>query len=220
MNLETIIAVDRDGTFIEDSDRNFPGKNWPDTTDIKLIQDSLEGLRELRQIPKAKMVVVSNQAGPARGKIPLENIPLINNYIHSLLKNEGIEFDNWYFCPHVTPEYAEEKRKEGKTVDSQYVTYCRDRKPFTGMIEDAAWDFFRLPMTKCNVYVIGDRAIDVETGINAGGKGILIPVEKGNYHPEEISKVFKLYDAYTNRKVHIASSMKKAAEWIKKDLNI
>ncbi|MFC1869186.1 HAD hydrolase-like protein [Thermodesulfobacteriota bacterium] len=59
-----------------------------------------------------------------------------------------------------------------------------------------------------DVYVIGDRASDVQTALNIDGIGILVPFEN---EPDEDKKALKLND---QAPVHIAVNMLKAAEFI------
>ncbi len=59
-----------------------------------------------------------------------------------------------------------------------------------------------------NVYVIGDRATDVQTALNIGGFGILIPFEN---EPGEDEKIKGLAD---QAHVYIAQNLLKAAEHI------
>jgi histidinol phosphatase-like enzyme len=57
------------------------------------------------------------------------------------------------------------------------------RKPQTGLIEQGAKDF---PIDLQNSWMIGDKAIDVQTGFNAGTKTALVLT---GYGGEEIEKM-------------------------------
>ena len=67
-------------------------------------------------------IIITNQAGIARGKFPLEDIYKVHDRIQELLAEQGEKIDAIYFCPH-HPEYSGE---------------CNCRKPAPGMILKAA----------------------------------------------------------------------------------
>ena len=217
MSLEILIGIDRDGTFIEDKNKSFPGKNYPFMDDINFIPNSIGGLQILRDLPNTKLVVISNQAGPARGVIPEEHIPKINKYIDCLLQKVDVNLDGFYFCPHVTQKYALEKRKEGKIVLDAFVKDCPDYKPKTGQLIQAAKTLYKKPLEQLIVYTIGDRALDVQTGLNADGKGVF--VSNNNEHQMlEMAKVEDLKVNYGLNRVLSSHDLRDAAMKIKYDI--
>ena len=76
-------------------------------------------------------VVVTNQAGVARGKYPEEDIHKVHAKIQELLAVHGEKIDAFYYCPH-HPEHTGS---------------CSCRKPEPGMLLQAAKDSlqYRLP---------------------------------------------------------------------------
>ncbi len=81
------------------------------------------------------------------------------------LPNRGAKLDAIYFCPH-------------NSADN-----CVCRKPKTGLIKQALSDF---EIDLKNSWMIGDKAIDIETGFNAGTKTALVLT---GYGQKEIEKL-------------------------------
>ena len=96
-------------------------------------------------------VVVTNQAGVARGKYPEKDISAVHDRLQELLAEHGEKIDAFYYCPH-HPEHSGE---------------CLCRKPNPGMLLKAAED---LNIDIKSSLMIGDRMSDVNAGINAGCK--------------------------------------------------
>lgn len=94
-------------------------------------------------------VVVTNQAGVARGRYPESDIALVHNKLQELLAEHGEKIDAFYYCPH-HPEHTGS---------------CPCRKPEPGMLLQAAEDW---NIDVKNSLMIGDRLSDVNAGINAG----------------------------------------------------
>ena len=96
-------------------------------------------------------VVVTNQAGVARGKYPEEDIHKVHDKIQELLAEYGEKIDAFYYCPH-HPEHT---------------GTCACRKPAPGMLLKAAEE---LNIDLSSSMMVGDRLSDVDAGINAGVK--------------------------------------------------
>lgn len=110
------------------------------------------------------IVVVTNQSGIARGFFPESAM----HEIHRQIQNDLTEkLDAFYFCPHLP------------TGD------CRCRKPRTGMIEAACADF---TIDLENSWIVGDKALDVELGWNAGIKTALVLTGYGRKDIEKLPK--------------------------------
>ena len=91
-------------------------------------------------------IVATNQSGVARGYLTEADVKRMNR---ELTERTGV--DAVYCCPHL----------EG----------CDCRKPRTGMIDQACRDFdIDLPRS----WFVGDRASDIQTGINAGLRTALL----------------------------------------------
>lgn len=100
-------------------------------------------------------IVVSNQSGVARGYFSEETLQEMNQ---RLLKETGV--DDVFYCPHLI-----------NGIEARYKIDCNCRKPRIGMIT-AAQEKYAIDLQ--NSYIIGDRASDIQMGINAGLKTILV----------------------------------------------
>lgn len=172
--------VDRDGTLIVE--KNYLAN--PD--DVQLIPGSGAALVELRAAGFA-VVVVSNQAGVARGYFGEDAVHAVHARIDALLAAEGASIDRYYFCPH-HPDFGGP---------------CRCRKPNTGMLEDAARD---LDLDLPRSYMVGDRLNDVEAGGRLGVPGLLVRTGYGATEGEP--------QAPEARPVARVEDFPAAAEWI------
>jgi D-glycero-D-manno-heptose 1,7-bisphosphate phosphatase len=147
------VFLDRDGTLIEE-------RNYLDRLDlIAPFPGAAAALTRLRDAGFA-LVVVTNQAGVARGYFDEDFVRRAHEHLAALLARAGIVLDGYYYCPH---------HPEG-TVD-RYRRVCRCRKPAPGMVEDATRD---LDLDVARSFVIGDKWLDVELAQNAGARGVLV----------------------------------------------
>lgn len=137
--------IDRDGTLIEE--KNF----LSDPDGVVMIPGGAQGIMKL-QAAGAKVVVISNQSGVARGYFGVEDVHLIEQRIQALLQEYGCQIDAFYFCPH-HPDDG-----------------CDCRKPRLGLFHSAAADF-KMPLSGT---MIGDKASDIEAGLSAGLTTILV----------------------------------------------
>jgi len=148
------IFLDRDGTI------NFDPGYIKNPDDVKILPGVSEGIRKLKVELGFKIVVVSNQAGVSKGLMTLEDVHAVNNRIQELLKKENAEIDAFYFCP-FHPDYDDEEKSK-----------CR--KPSPLMLLKAAEEL-NIDLTRS--FMVGDRAGDIEAGLNAGVKSILLQSE-------------------------------------------
>lgn len=181
------VFLDRDGTINHD-----PGyiKN-PD--DVKILPGVSEGIRKLKEHFGFKMIVISNQAGIAKGLMTLQDVENVNAKIVDLLKEEGALLDAIYFCPFHPDHNSDEESK------------CR--KPSPEMILQAAKEH-DIDLSKS--YMIGDRHSDIECAINAGVKSILM---KSEWYETTIS--FLLGEG--KKPNFVAANFNEAYEFIVKD---
>ncbi len=147
------VFLDRDDTMIED-----PGYiNHPDQ--VKLLDGVAEALIELKAIGY-KLVVVSNQSAVARGIITEKVLTQIHDRLKQLLAESGAYLDQIYYCPYHPEGSVPKYRKESDW-----------RKPNPGMLLTAA-DEMDIDLSQS--WMIGDSSRDIETGLRAGCKTILI----------------------------------------------
>ena len=150
---EKAIFLDRDDTLIED-----PGYiSSPEQ--VKLLEGASESLVALKSLGY-KLIVVTNQSGVARGIVTEKTLEKIHDRMKQLLAQNNAFLDRIYYCPYhpdgVVPKY----RKESN---------CR--KPNPGMLLRAVAEMdIDLKQSWC----IGNSERDVEAGVRAGCKTILI----------------------------------------------
>lgn len=101
-----------------------------------------------------KVIVVTNQAGIARGYYTENEMRALHRYMNERLAEYGSHIDAFYFCPH----------------HPDFTGPCHCRKPEPGMIEDAIREF-DLDPTQCILF--GDQPWDVEAGAQCGVHGIV-----------------------------------------------
>lgn len=204
-----IICIDRDGTLIYDTREHlFLGQDndWPQK--VEILSSAVEGLRLLNSLPHTGIYMITNQAGVAISDFPLlteERAHEVCRYVVELLKDKGASLNSYFLCPHATPEYA--SSRPGANFHPHLVHDCQCLKPALGMVFNALKAEGVTP-DSADVYVIGDRASDVQTALNIGGTGILIPFVN---EPEESEKIKKLE---TQDHIHVAVNILAAAEYI------
>lgn len=110
-------------------------------------------------------VVVTNQAGVARGYYPESLIHEVHDALRSELSGGGARLDGVYVCMH-HPSVGE----------PPYRLDCDCRKPKPGLVLRAAAD---LDIDVKRSYVIGDREGDLELAWNVGARGVLVKTGYG-----------------------------------------
>jgi D-glycero-D-manno-heptose 1,7-bisphosphate phosphatase len=147
------IFLDRDDTLIEDAGYI----NHPDQ--VKLLDSVADALRELKEMGY-KLVVASNQSGVARGIVTEEVLDEIHDRLKQLLAEKGAFLDQIYYCPYHPDGIIPKYRKESDW-----------RKPNPGMLLAAA-DEMDIDISQS--WCIGNSSRDVDAGLRAGCKTILI----------------------------------------------
>lgn len=157
--MNKIIFLDRDGTVIVD-----PEDERVDSEDkIKLFPDTIEALKYLADNDFA-VILITNQAGIAEGRINAQDFERINNKVLEMLAPSGVKILKTFMCPH-SPEDK-----------------CECRKPKPTMLFEAAKEF---NIDLAHTYMVGDRASDIMAGINAGTKTILVKTANINVESKE-----------------------------------
>ena len=154
------VFLDRDGVITKE-----PPYYAHKIDQLELIPKSAEAIRLLIK-SGFKVIVVSNQAGVARGYYQEKDIQIYNNEMKRQLEEKGARIDAIYYCPH-HPEATIEKYK----ID------CDCRKPKPGMLRQAEKD---LNLNLKRSFLIGDKISDIEAGYRAGCKTILVLTGQGN----------------------------------------
>ena len=151
--MERVIFLDRDGTLNEEV--HYLHKK----EDLRLIEGAADALCRFRK-SGYRLVVVTNQAGVARGYYQEEDVKLLHEYMNEILRPLGAEIDCFFYCPH-HPEHG----------IGAYKKNCSCRKPDIGMFEQAEQYF---QVDKAHSWMIGDKLIDVEAGKRFGVRTVLV----------------------------------------------
>jgi len=146
------VFLDRDGTINLEKDYLFR------IVDFEFVPGAPEAIK-LLNIAGLFVVVVTNQSGIARGYFTEADVETLHRHISEELAAAGARIDAWLYCPH---------HPEGK---GRYAGQCTCRKPLPGMLVDAA---ARFDIDLESSVMIGDKRADVEAGLAAGCRPILV----------------------------------------------
>jgi D-glycero-D-manno-heptose 1,7-bisphosphate phosphatase len=147
------VFLDRDGTLIEEA-------GYLDRLDrLALFPWSLDAVRLLHR-GGFRVVVITNQAGVARGFFDETFVRQTHEYLAARIREAGGEVTGFYHCPH---------HPEG--VVEAYRRTCACRKPAPGMLRQAAHEH-QLDLARS--YVVGDRWSDIAAARAAGAVPILV----------------------------------------------
>lgn len=193
MKKSTAIFLDRDGTINEEV-------GYLDHLDKLIIFEAAYGAIRLINQSGMKAIVITNQAGVAKGLFSEEFVQETNKQLQDTLNKRKAVIDKFYYCPH--------HPTEGNGI---YRQICNCRKPAAGLLLQAAQE---LNIDLIHSYLIGDKYRDIETIKKVGGKGILVKTGHGGNElhetpPEKISA--------NDRPDFVAEDILKAVEWILKD---
>ena len=160
-NKRPAIFIDRDGTIVE----YVPFISKLD--DLKIFPFSSQAIKAINKSDYLS-IMVTNQPVVAMNLCDIETVNKMHHKIETFLGKDGAYFDDIFFCPHHPDKgYPEE--------NPYYKRECNCRKPATGMIEQARLRY-NIDMEKS--WIIGDTTRDIQTGINAGIKTILVKTGK------------------------------------------
>jgi D,D-heptose 1,7-bisphosphate phosphatase len=156
------VFFDRDGTL------NIDPGYFSDPEKLELYAGVPEGIALLKSLGFL-VIVISNQSGIARGYFTSDVVDCINNKINELLKVYKTGIDAFYYCPY-HPDFNTEEE-------------CKCRKPSPKLVFDAAAEH-NIDLKRS--YFAGDSVADIQCGLNAGLKTILV---KNTLNDEKISSL-------------------------------
>lgn len=145
--MKKVLFIDRDGTIILE-----PEDEQIDSLEKLDFYPGVMGwLKRIIDLKEFEIVMVTNQDGLGTDSFPEDTFWPAHNKMLSMLKAEGITFDDIY-------------------IDRSFASdNSPNRKPGTGMLTKYL-EGYDLE----NSYVIGDRLSDVELAKNLGAQGILL----------------------------------------------
>ena len=131
---------------------------------VKLIPGAAKAIQTLNTLG-IPVIIVSNQAGVAKGYFPITQIPLVHARLSQLLAQENAHADAIYYCPH---------HSEGTIPE--YSFKCQCRKPEPGMLLEAKE---KLNLNLTQSWLIGDNITDMEAAAKVGCNSILVQTGHG-----------------------------------------
>lgn len=140
------IFLDRDGTINVDYGYVYKKEN------LKFIDGVIEGLKILSDLDY-KLIIVTNQSGIGRGMYTEKDFKAFNKYMLKALKEEDINIDKVYYCPHNPDDN------------------CNCRKPKLELFYKAIEDF---NIDINNSFAIGDKTRDLAICKIENVNGILL----------------------------------------------
>ena len=156
--MKPAVFLDRDGTMIADV-------GYLDALDrVDYYPWTVDAIRMLNRAG-LPVVVVTNQAGIARGFFTEAFVQETHRYIDARLAAGGARVDAYYYCPH---------HPAGRVA--AFARACDCRKPGRGMIDQAASD---LGLDPARSFVVGDTWLDIGLARAVGARGILVRTGAG-----------------------------------------
>lgn len=181
------IIMDRDGTVCDE----VGYVNHVDR--VRLLPRSAEAIRRANEAG-FQTVVVTNQAGVARGYFAESLVDEVHDRVRELLAAEGARVDGIYYCPHHPDVGAEPYRRR-----------CDCRKPRPGMLLRAR-DEMGIDLEAS--FMIGDSVRDIEAGRRAGATPLLVLTGYGK------GELAYQSHRWTVRPEHVADDLLDAVTWI------
>lgn len=147
------VFMDRDGTISEEIGYvNHPAR-------YRVFPYAGEAVRLLNEAGWLA-ILVTNQAGVARGYFTEDMIGAVHGVLEAELKLAGARLDAIYYCAH-----------HPSVGHPPYRSDCDCRKPRPGLIHRAAADF---DIDLAGSWMIGDRYSDIELAHNAGVRSAFV----------------------------------------------
>jgi len=140
------------------------------------------------------VVVVTNQAGIARGYFSEEVLAAVHATLVSQLKDEGAYLDGIYACTH-----------HPTAGEPPYRMVCDCRKPRPGLLLRAAVE---LGLDLSRSTLVGDRASDVVAGRAAGTRSVLVLTGYG------LGEWEYQRDSFPVKPDHVAEDLLDAVDWV------
>jgi D-glycero-D-manno-heptose 1,7-bisphosphate phosphatase len=186
------VFIDRDGTLTEEVGYvNHPAR-------LRLLPRAADAIRRLNTAGVAA-VVVTNQAGIARGYFSEAVLDAVTAKLVADLRAAGAQLDGIYICRHHPSE-----------GEPPYRVRCECRKPRPGLIRQAAGE---LDLDVGRSVVVGDRPSDIELASAVGARGVLVLTGYG------LGEWEYRRDRFGVEPHHVASDIFDAVEWALKDVS-
>lgn len=143
-----VVFLDRDGTLNRDTRYLHSWDDW------EWLPGVCDGLGKLQQAG-FRLIVVSNQAGVARGFYGEADIHRLHERVNAELSRLGVCIDAFYYCPH----------------HPDFTGPCFCRKPAPGMLLRAAAE---MHIDLQRSWLIGDAYTDMKAALSVGCRPLLV----------------------------------------------
>jgi D-glycero-D-manno-heptose 1,7-bisphosphate phosphatase len=180
------VFIDRDGCLTEEVGYvNHVSR-------IRLLPRTADAIRRLNGAG-VPAVMVTNQAGIARGYFTEALLHAVNAEMVRQLAEAGARLDGLYVCPHHPTE-----------GEPPYRMICDCRKPRPGLLQRAARD---LRLDLAGSVMVGDKISDVAVGQSVGAAGVLVLTGYGRGEWEHQRA------QWTSKPDHVAEDLLDAVDW-------
>ncbi len=142
------VFLDRDGTLIREV--GYLSR----VEELEVLPGVAEALKRLGEAGYLRLVV-SNQSGVARGYFDEATVERLNDALRDRLRAAGADVEDFAWCPH-HPDHDKA---------------CACRKPEPGLLKELA---ARHGVDLKASWMVGDKAVDVAAGKNAGCRAALV----------------------------------------------
>ena len=161
------VFLDRDGTINIEKNYLYRIEEW------EWIPGAMEAIRAFNAAGFL-VVVVTNQAGIARGLYTEQELKTLHTFVDGEVKKADAKIDRYYYCPH-HPEFTDP---------------CECRKPKPGMLLRAAKE---LNIDLGKSWMIGDRITDMQAAEEAGVKSLMVRTGYGQSEAQLLSKNQRIF---------------------------
>ena len=186
MTSRPAVFIDRDGTLTDEVGYvNHPSR-------LRLLPRAAEAIRRLNAAGVAA-VVVTNQAGIARGYFSEKLLDEVHDVLRAQLAAAGARLDGLYACVHHPSE-----------GEPPYRARCDCRKPQPGLLVRAAAEL-GLDLTRSTM--VGDKASDLVPARTVGAGAVLVLTGYGRGEWEYRRERFEADPD------HVAGDLLDAVEW-------
>lgn len=185
--LRRAVFLDRDGTVNEEVGYVC------DPAQFRLYPFAAQAVRLINEAGWLA-IIVTNQAGIARGLFDETFLARIHEQMKVELARAGAGVDAVYYCPHHPTE-----------GEAPYRQACDCRKPRAGMMNQAAAD---LNIDLSASVVIGDRFRDLAMAQATGARSVLVLT---GYGREEFERDAALWPQQPD---HVADDLLEAVRWV------
>jgi D-glycero-D-manno-heptose 1,7-bisphosphate phosphatase len=149
------IFLDRDGTINIEKNYLYRIEDW------EWIPGAIKAIKLINEMGFLA-IVVTNQAGIARGYYTDSDVEFLHIQVNEILNAHGARIDAYYYCPH-HPEFGDNRS-------------CDCRKPAPGLLQKAKKDF---DINLSDSYLVGDKITDIEAAEKSGVQPVLVETGYG-----------------------------------------